>query len=151
VIGRTVYGATHRRNGIPVQDAIRWTAADADGASWVLALADGHGSPLCLRSKAGAELAVATATRLLGDFYREHSDDPKSRLKAAAAEQIPKPLVHEWQEAVARHLRAHPLSPEEWANLETKLGSSALTEATECGSGDDISLGILCRKHESPA
>ena len=25
-----------------------------------------------------------------------------------------------------------------------------LTEATDCGSGDDISVGILCRKHESP-
>lgn len=125
VIGGTVCGASHRRSGTPLQDAIRWTAADGDGSSWVLALADGHGSPLCFRSKVGAELAVETATLLLSDFHRQHLDEEKRRLKQVAEEQLPKELILRWREAVTRHTEANPLVAGELERLEKKVGISA--------------------------
>lgn len=69
MIGRAVRGASHRRSGAPLQDAIRWDPPHGEASSLVVAVADGHGSPVCVRSKVGAELAVETATSLLQEFH----------------------------------------------------------------------------------
>jgi hypothetical protein len=91
----------------------------------VLALADGHGSPLCVRSKIGADLAVEAATLLLSDFHRQHLGDEKGRLKPVAEEQIPKELILRWRETVTRHMAANPLAAGEPESLEKKLGVAA--------------------------
>lgn len=125
VIGRAVCGASHRRSGIPLQDAIRWIPPNGSGPSLALALADGHGSSLCVRSKEGAELAVETATLLLHEFHLQHPGYEKSELRRSAEEQIPKELVARWRQRVAVHLEGNPLVAEELDRVEPGLGPSA--------------------------
>ena len=125
MIGRAVCGALHRRSGTPLQDAIRWSPADADGASSVLALADGHGWPLCLRSKIGAELAVETATLLLQEFRGQHPNFEKPELQQSAQGQIPAELISRWRQAVGRHLEENPFATSELEGLGKRMGPLA--------------------------
>jgi serine/threonine protein phosphatase PrpC len=114
VVGQSVRGAAHERNGLPNQDAIYWLPASGRSSSAVLAVADGHGSPRYPRSHAGARIAVDTAVRLIDDFLRSQSDvDNLSLIKDAAQEWLPRALVRNWAEAVAEDLQKEPLSETE--------------------------------------
>lgn len=114
VVGQTVRGAAHERNGLPNQDAIYWLPASGGGSSAVLAVADGHGSPRYPRSHAGARIAVETAVRLIDDFLRSQSDvDNLSLIKDATHDWLPRTLVRNWAEAVAVDLQAEPLTESE--------------------------------------
>lgn len=114
VVGQTVRGAAHERNGLPNQDAICWLPASGRGSSAVLAVADGHGSPRYPRSHTGARLAVETAVRLIDDFTDSQSDvDNLSLIKDATQEWLPRALVRNWAEAVAADLQTEPLSETE--------------------------------------
>ena len=114
VVGQTVQGAAHERNGLPNQDAICWLPASGRGSSAVLAVADGHGSPRYPRSHTGARLAVETAVRLIDDFIGSQSDvDNLSLIKDATQEWLPRALVRNWAEAVAADLQTEPLSETE--------------------------------------
>lgn len=114
VVGQTVRGAAHERNGLPNQDAICWLPAAGHGSSAVLAVADGHGSPRYPRSHTGARLAVETAVRLIDDFTDSQSDvDNLSLIKDATQEWLPRALVRNWAEAVAADLQTEPLSETE--------------------------------------
>lgn len=114
VVGQTVRGAAHERNGLPNQDAICWLPTAGHGSSAVLAVADGHGSPRYPRSHTGARLAVETAVRLIDDFTGSQSDvDNLSLIKDATQEWLPRALVRNWAEAVAADLQTEPLSETE--------------------------------------
>ena len=114
VVGQTVRGAAHERNGLPNQDAIYWLPASGRGSSAVLAVADGHGSPRYPRSHAGARIAVETAVRLIDDFIRSQSNvDNLSLIKDATQEWLPRALVRNWAEGVADDLETEPLSETE--------------------------------------
>src|ERR1041384_4368574 len=94
VVGQSVRGATHERNGLPNQDAIRWLPSSGRGSSVVLAVADGHGRARYPRSHAGANLAVEIATKLIYDFLNSHAgDDNLSLTKDATEEWLPRTLV----------------------------------------------------------
>ncbi|MDQ1523179.1 MAG: hypothetical protein QOE47_1103 [Pyrinomonadaceae bacterium] len=113
VVGHSVRGASHERAGTPNQDAIHWLpASSGDELPLVLALADGHGSAKSFRSETGARLAVETAAAVVRDFLKVQTES-LSATKRAAEEWLPGALVRGWQEAVAAHLAAHPLSPDE--------------------------------------
>ncbi|MDQ3699739.1 MAG: protein phosphatase 2C domain-containing protein, partial [Chloroflexota bacterium] len=64
VVGTSVRGASHRRHGLPNQDALRWWPESGLGPPLVLAVADGHGSAKCFRSDVGSRLAVAAAVEV---------------------------------------------------------------------------------------
>ena len=114
VVGQSVRGAAHERNGLPNQDAIYWLPSSGHGPSAVLAVADGHGSPHYPRSHAGARIAVETAVRLIDDFIGSQSNgDNLSLIKDAAQEWLPRALVRNWAEAVADDLQTEPLSESE--------------------------------------
>jgi serine/threonine protein phosphatase PrpC len=114
VVGQTVRGAAHERNGLPNQDAIYWLPASGRNSSAVLAVADGHGSPRYPRSHAGARIAVETSVRLIDDFLRSQSNvDNLSLIKDATQEWLPRALVRNWAEAVAADLQTEPLSETE--------------------------------------
>lgn len=116
VVGQSVRGATHERNGLPNQDAIRWLPSSGRGSSVVLAVADGHGSARYPRSHTGANIAVETATKLLDDFLNSQADARNlSLIKDAIEEWLPRTLVRNWTQAVAENLKAEPLSPDEYA------------------------------------
>ena len=113
VVGQSVRGAAHERNGLPNQDAICWLPSSGRGPSAVLAVADGHGSPRYPRSHAGARIAVETAVRLMDDFINESHQSNLSLIKDAVQEWLPRTLVRNWTEAVAEDLQTEPLSESE--------------------------------------
>ena len=114
VVGQTVRGAAHERNGLPNQDAICWLPASGRGSSAVLAVADGHGSPRYPRSHAGARIAVETAAGLIDDFLRSQNNvDNLSLIKDATQEWLPRALVRNWAAAVAEDLHKEPLTETE--------------------------------------
>ena len=119
VVGESVRGASHERNGLPNQDAIYWLPSVGRGSSVVLAAADGHGSARYSRSHIGAALAVENAARLVENFLQSQNDvDNLSLIKHATEEWLPRALVRNWSETVAEHLKTDPLTPEELALLD---------------------------------
>jgi serine/threonine protein phosphatase PrpC len=114
VVGESVRGATHERNGLPNQDAIHWLPSSGRGSSVVLAVADGHGSARYPRSHTGANIAVNLATKLIDDFLNSQAGaNNLSLIKDATEEWLPRMLVRNWTKAVAENLKADPLSPDE--------------------------------------
>ena len=162
VVGQSVRGATHERNGLPNQDAIRWLPSSGRGSSVVLAVADGHGSARYPRSHTGANIAVDVATKLIDDFLNSQaSADSLSLIKDATEEWLPRTLVRNWTEAVAENLKADPLSPDESTSVGladelvaygTTLLAAAVTERfafyLQLGDGDILTVsesGVVSR------
>lgn len=126
VVGQSVRGAVHERNGLPNQDAIHWLPESGEGSSVVLAVADGHGSARYPRSHIGARLAVEKATQLVHDFLNNQDEgDNRSLIKDATEEWLPRALVREWLEAVTNHLDQEPLSESELHSLAGSDGPIA--------------------------
>ncbi len=129
VVGQTVRGATHERNGLPNQDAIYWLPASGRGSSVVLTAADGHGSARYWRSHIGAALAVEKAAQLTEEFlHNQASVDNLSLIKHATEEWLPRALVRNWSEAVAEHLTSDPMDPESSVAYGATLIVAAVTE-----------------------
>lgn len=150
VVGESVRGATHERNGLPNQDAIYWLPASGRGSSAVLAVADGHGSPRYSRSHTGAALAVERSAQLIDEFLSSQADgDNLSLIKHTAEEWLPRAIVRNWVEAVDEHLKTDPLA-ESSLNAEpavaygTTLLVAAVTERFICylqlGDGDILTV-----------
>jgi hypothetical protein len=113
VVGTSVRGAAHERNGLPNQDAIYWLPSVGHGSSIVLAAADGHGSARYSRSHIGAALAVEKGAQLTGEFLQSQADvENLSLIKDATEEWLPRAIVRNWSAAVAEHLKSDPLSPD---------------------------------------
>ncbi|MGQ9600783.1 MAG: protein phosphatase 2C domain-containing protein, partial [Anaerolineae bacterium] len=93
VIGKSVRGEAHKREGKPCQDAIQWHQGDEFA---VLAVADGHGSERSPYSDRGAQFTVEVAVELLRSLYAGSSS--VSDIKHYAEEQLPKKIVREWTE-----------------------------------------------------
>lgn len=118
VVGQSVRGATHERNGLPNQDAIYWLPASGRGSPAVLAVADGHGSPRYPRSHVGAAIAVEKSAQLVDEFLHNQTNvDSLSLIKHAAEEWLPRALVRNWSEAITEHLQIDPLSDDELSLL----------------------------------
>lgn len=162
VVGESVRGATHERNGLPNQDAIHWLPSSGRGSSVVLAVADGHGSARYPRSHIGASLAVNVATKLIDDFLNSQASAGNlSLIKDATEEWLPRTLVRQWTEAVAENLKADPLSPDEAtsvspANEPVAYGATLLAAAVterfavylQVGDGDILTVsdhGVVTR------
>jgi len=109
VVGQSVRGAVHERNGLPNQDAIHWLPESGEGSTIVLAVADGHGSARYSRSHIGASLAVESAAQLVHEFINSQADN-LSLLKDAVEDWLPRALVRKWVELVSDHCNADPLN-----------------------------------------
>jgi serine/threonine protein phosphatase PrpC len=135
VVGQTVRGATHERNGLPNQDAIYWLPAAGRGSSIVLATADGHGSARYSRSHVGAALAVESAAELVSEFIDSQAEvENLSLIKRAAEEWLPCALARNWSEAVAAHVKTNPLLPAERLDADSPVAYGAtllVTAVTE--------------------
>lgn len=120
VFGASVQGASHRRSGLPNQDAIDWQAIyGVDEPVIVLALADGHGSAHFVRSEVGATFAVRIARGLLrelGDQFCDHHDP--IAIKRSVDHHLPTLLVRNWRKMVAQHWATTPLTQAELAHLD---------------------------------
>lgn len=146
VVGQSVRGAAHERNGLPNQDAIYWLPSVGYGRSVVLAAADGHGSARYSRSHIGARLAVEKTVQLVDEFLASQTSvDNLSLIKHAVEEWLPRALVREWSEAVAEDVKKGPLSPDESAvAYGATLLVAAVTERfvlyLQLGDGEILSV-----------
>lgn len=118
ILGTSVRGATHRRTGLPNQDAIAWLPAAGLGVPLILAVSDGHGNARHFRSHIGARCAVEVATIQAQRFLTGCAElAHPSAIKRLAEERLPHSLVQAWQQAVTAHVQAHPFTEQEWALL----------------------------------
>ena len=130
----SVQGASHKRKGLPNQDAVEsWQEPGSEtGLPLILAISDGHGSAKSFRSDEGSCLAVTTAVKILRDFVEQKSDiENLSAVKAFAQEQLPKSLVSTWIKKVYAHIEKNPFSDEELTKLETQEDISARQKVEE--------------------
>ena len=97
VMGSSVQGTSHIRQGLPNQDALYYSEQQAP---LVLAVADGHGSAKCFRSQQGAQLAVQCAVLVMQE--RISSTLPMQDLRWLAEENLSKTLVQSWWTAGRR-------------------------------------------------
>lgn len=110
IIGDSVKGALHHRNGKPNQDA--WAGSKAVHC---VAVADGHGSAKHQRSDIGAQLAVEVTIELLEEFANQPYD---VRLIKEASSYLPGKIVQAWREAVVGDHQKHELSGDPAQNID---------------------------------
>jgi hypothetical protein len=122
VVGTSVRGASHRRRGLPNQDALRWWPDSGEGPPLAVAIADGHGSARCFRSDVGARLAVETALEVAAATLEGGGDRPPD---LASLEDLVEVLTRRWQAATQAHYLAHPFGPEEVQRLALEGGAAA--------------------------
>jgi hypothetical protein len=122
VVGASVRGASHRRRGLPNQDALRWWPDSGEGPPLAVATADGHGSARCFRSDVGARLAVEAAMEVASATL-EGAGGAAPDL--AFLEGVVEVLTRRWQAAARAHLLAHPFGPEELERLTAEGGATA--------------------------
>ena len=133
-VGASVRGASHRRGGMPNQDALLWLPTSGRGASMVLAVSDGHGSAMSFRSQIGAHLAVSCAIPLIQSLIADESSVIQlSAVKDISEARLPVEIVREWQASVDTHLAEHPLTEDELTKLEEAMGEQARDEVESQG------------------
>jgi len=115
--GCSVRGASHRRSGLPNQDALKLRPEPP----WLLALADGHGSARSFRSDRGARFAVELAIEAGRSFP---ADGNPSTVKHWAEHDLPRELVRRWCEQVDADIASEPFSEAEWQRLGQKKTES---------------------------
>src|SRR5215510_1699775 len=122
VVGNSVRGYSHIREGLPNQDAIRWEPKAYPNDYAILAVSDGHGSHKSFRSDKGSKIAIDVAVSVLLE-YRNIGVATKnlSILKDVAEEKLPKEIVRQWREGVENNYKCLPFSEEEINRLE-RLG-----------------------------
>ncbi len=119
LLGETVCGASHLRNGKLNQDGLAWSPRAGGEGYAVMAVADGHGGAAYFRSGCGARLAVESSAAVLDAFMDTHRNTGSlSVIKSMAEQKLPLFLNRSWQEAVAEHLYKKPVTAEELKKLE---------------------------------
>jgi serine/threonine protein phosphatase PrpC len=129
VLGHSQLGASHVRQGLPNQDAIRSYVLPDGSPPVALAVADGHGSSKCFRSHVGAVIAVETAVQVCRDFLERIGDAAPSTVKSAAEQQIPPRIFETWMRRVSDHWARNPFSEAELARLAEEAGPAARDRA----------------------
>ncbi|MBF0536866.1 MAG: protein phosphatase 2C domain-containing protein [Nitrospirae bacterium] len=118
--GKSVTGASHKRSGLPNQDAIGWSEGDSSGQPLVLAVSDGHGSHRCFRSDRGAKFAVEAALALVKEDMIELTSDVIKSRSAVVEERIPKLLTAHWLKRVEIDRDEHPFTETELDGVKQK-------------------------------
>jgi len=122
VFGSSVRGASHKRKGLPNQDALAWSWAGRERLPLVVALADGHGSAKSFRSEVGARCAVEIASSELLSLASHPAD------RSMLSDVVPRRIVGEWQQLVQAHAASEPFTVEEREGLLAAAGPAARRE-----------------------
>ena len=125
VVGASVRGAVHRRDGLPNQDAISWAGPSGPTGTLVVAVADGHGGHKSFRSATGARFAVDAAVEIGRSFAGLPNAEVVCALADEACSLLAEEIVTEWMTLVSRDLERAPLTEGELAGLEAKEGAAA--------------------------
>ncbi|HEU5002826.1 MAG TPA: PP2C family serine/threonine-protein phosphatase [Actinomycetota bacterium] len=132
VVGASVLGPAHVRDGLPNQDALAWFPESGSGDRLVVAVSDGHGARLHFRSQTGSALAVATAVREGAerlpafDPGGDPALDPEEFL-APMAEAV----VRAWTALVLADVERRPFQEEELAAVDEHMGPGFRGEVEE--------------------
>jgi hypothetical protein len=128
VIGETVPGASHLRNGIPNQDAILHVRQSSARLPVIVSISDGHGSNKCFRSDRGARFAVRVGADLLDELiHGRHAALPVSEIENRVRESLTAEFIKRWRAAVEADLKREPFREEEFARMIEKDGERART------------------------
>ena len=73
ICSECVKGATHERNGRPLQDSKKIVEVSED--ILIMAVADGHGSEKCLRSERGSLIAVNAFCEVMSRYLQSYEQD----------------------------------------------------------------------------
>lgn len=96
VIGECITGSSHIRNNKPCQDALKTYHLDELGV--ICALADGHGSPKCLYSDDGANIAVSVALSIIETIVWHHKQEELyAMMRSIKDVELPKNIEREWK------------------------------------------------------
>jgi Protein phosphatase 2C len=117
--GKSVKGASHVRNELPNQDAIKWHPDLGEGLPIIVAVSDGHGSAKNFRSDRGSQLAVKTTTAIVQNFLTSNE------AIEAKVKELPKLLVDEWKKRVMEDWENNPFQDIEYQRLIKKEGEIA--------------------------
>ncbi len=143
IISESVIGASHKRQGLPLQDAIM-SMRDKDFL--YVALADGHGSKLCFRSDIGASLATLCAIEIVKHQARSVAKLQNIKDRELALRNILQAISADWARQVMRDLRSNPFQTEELDNLTSEYQKKLSTNAL-VAYGSTLSLLVLNRKN----
>ncbi|MBM7846534.1 PP2C family serine/threonine-protein phosphatase [Herpetosiphon giganteus] len=122
VIGHSVRGAAHIRQGLPNQDSL-WRVASQSYA--VMSLADGHGSTNYCRSDHGARLAAEIGGLLLARFLDSLGHVNIPQIEYEARHYLPATIIKFWLHGVFNHLNANPWNTSEMQRVIDKAGARA--------------------------
>lgn len=130
ILGKSVLGASHKRSGLPNQDAILWKQNPKKGVPLILAIADGHGSEKYFRSELGAQFAVQAAEQEMQSFLRTVANHAISTIEDLA-EQLPRNIVGRWNSLVEDHWQENPFVGKEWQWLTKRENAKARREISD--------------------
>jgi hypothetical protein len=143
IIGGSVQGASHKRTGLPNQDAI-FADPRVDLASVVtvasppviIAVSDGHGSPRSFRSETGAGAAVQIAVERTREFIDHFRVENLSQndIRDIIQKRLPAEIVRSWKKEVGEHWRKNPFDEQEMlkAKAVPKSEASEFSEDERC-------------------
>ncbi len=115
-MGASVRGASHEKNGLNNQDAVRLRNPTGVDDFLVMAIADGHGSSRSFRSERGSALAAECAVSVLRQFVRRMGPcAPLSQVRRQAKMRWPQAMISAWKSAVRADLAESPFSPLDFA------------------------------------
>jgi hypothetical protein len=146
VIGETVPGASHLRNGIPNQDAILHVRQSSARLPVIVSISDGHGSNKCFRSDRGSRFAVRTGADLLDELINgRHAALPPTEIEGRVRASLPAEFVRRWRAAVEADLKREPFREEEFTRMIERDGERArrLVEANPYLAYGATSLSFL--------
>ncbi len=134
LIGSSVRGATHIRQGLPNQDNILSHPHGGEEGAGVfelgnrvaLAVADGHGSASCFRSQIGSDCAVKVAIAVAKEFLVAQQEiDDLSLVKRVTEERLAREIALKWTRVIDEHHQRFPFTPEELTAVERASGAGA--------------------------
>ena len=131
VFGSSVRGASHKRAGLPNQDAIhanpRIDVAPGIATAeppLILAISDGHGSPRSFRSDTGALTAAQIGVERTREFIDHFQSENLARevIRDITRNRLPAEIVRSWKKEVRDHLTQNPFTEEELRRLIRDAG-----------------------------
>ena len=120
-----IRGSSHRRSGLPNQDAVQCTVAPAaQGTVAVAVVSDGHGSARHFRSQVGSSLAVSTVAATLQTFLRDSvAGNGQVPFVPEQVHELERKIVSGWLAAVHSDLEHNPFTEAELTGLEREEGA----------------------------
>lgn len=121
-VEQSVCGASHSRDRLPNQDAIKIYSKPDGGPPLVVAVSDGHGSPRCFRSHVGARLATEAATVITCELLSKLASSQAPTIKSEAEGPLAGSIIKEWRRRVEQDIEQRQFTPEERDRLGLQEG-----------------------------